>query len=341
MTADTAEIPSDLPCHRCGYDLRAHPRDGKCPECEASVADSIRFAAIPRRPAWRDSDPRWRRRLLAGAWILVLLPLMDTLRAFDWASRVPVPRMIGGPDPVRMLDDTLICWSGIYNSLIFCIGVVLLFAKERGRRRNPLDWTRRWGVLCSYVTLLLTAAPVLYISALVLAGISALFLSMPPKYQPGATDWFVRVSTTYLRYGPELKDSAAVVLVACSSITIVLACVPLFVALRSTGPKRLPAFLLAPLAFFSLIHLAQAGQYWFAFTTMTSTELFYYEVYFRPEFVLTRLADGSADLRTMSAQVLVGFFVEIAKWFVVLAIAAWLTLAQLAAWRRGRKTTAA
>src|SRR5690242_11518103 len=27
MTRQTIEIPDDLPCHRCGYDLRAHPRD--------------------------------------------------------------------------------------------------------------------------------------------------------------------------------------------------------------------------------------------------------------------------------------------------------------------------
>jgi hypothetical protein len=226
----------------------------------------------------------------------------------------------------------------VFNPLIFCMGVVLLFAKERGRRRNPMDWTRRWGVFGSYVTLLLSAAPVLYISALVMVGISALFISMPPKYQPAVTDWFARVSSAYLCYGPELKDSAAVVLVACSSFTIVLACIPLFVALRSTGRKYLPAFLLGPLPFFALIHLAQAGQYWFAFTTMTSAELFNYGVYFRPEFVLTRLADGSADVRTMSPQVLAGFFVEITKWIVVLAVAVWLTIAQLAAWRQRRNS---
>src|SRR5438477_10614159 len=96
MTAHTAEISADLlPCHICGYDLRAHPQDGKCPECGASVAESRRLAAIPRRPAWRDSDPRWRRRMLAGTWVLVLLPLMDALQAFGWASCVAVPVVIG------------------------------------------------------------------------------------------------------------------------------------------------------------------------------------------------------------------------------------------------------
>ena len=91
MTAYTGQTSSDLPCHLCGYDLRAHPQDGRCPECGAPVAESRRVAAIPRRPAWRDSDPRWRRRMLAGTWVLVLLPLMDALQMFEWASSAPVP----------------------------------------------------------------------------------------------------------------------------------------------------------------------------------------------------------------------------------------------------------
>src|SRR5436189_5929114 len=109
MTAQTAEMPADLPCHCCGYDLRAHPPDGKCPECGASVAESRRLAAIPHRPAWRDSDPRWRGRLLAGAWVLVLLPLMETLRAFGWDSKLPVPALFEFRGAVRTLDDTLVC----------------------------------------------------------------------------------------------------------------------------------------------------------------------------------------------------------------------------------------
>src|SRR3954447_11272062 len=99
----TDEALADLSCHICGYDLRAHPRDGKCPECGGSVAESRRVAAIPRRPAWRDSDPRWRRRMLAGTWVLVLVPLMAALRRFEWDSSVPVPSIFGY-GAVRTLD---------------------------------------------------------------------------------------------------------------------------------------------------------------------------------------------------------------------------------------------
>ena len=94
-------------------DLRAQPGDGKCPECEASVAESRRWAAIPRRPAWRDSDPRWRRRMLAGVWILVLLPLMAALQTSGWAARVPVPNVFDSPGAARTLDETLLRYSGV------------------------------------------------------------------------------------------------------------------------------------------------------------------------------------------------------------------------------------
>ncbi len=133
MTDHTPGIFAELACHRCGYDLRAHPKEGKCSECGASVAESTRLAAIPRHAAWRDRDPRWRRRILAGAWILLLMPLMDALETFgrDWS--VHVPNVFGFRGSLR-LDETLLSSFGVYAPLVFCIGVVLLFSKERGRR---------------------------------------------------------------------------------------------------------------------------------------------------------------------------------------------------------------
>ena len=329
----------DLACHQCGYDLRAHAADGNCPECNASVAESRRLAAVPLRPAWRDSDPRWRRRMLAGVWILVLLPLMDAVRALEWENRVRVPSVFGYPGTVETLDQTFLSNMSVYQPLVFCIGVVLLFSKERGRRRGRLDWTRRWGVLCSYVILLLSAAPVLFITALVMCGISALFLSMPPKYQPGFTQWFIDISAAYLRYGPYPKDVSLVVLVAFSSVVILLACVPLFDALRSTGQKRLGAVLLAPLAVFSLLYLALAVRHYASYSRSTATDFVRYGAYFRPELVLRHLAELS-DVQSMPGPMLVQFFVEVVKWCTTLAIAVWLSVATFASKRQGKKSTA-
>jgi hypothetical protein len=335
MTADSAEISAELLCHSCGYDLRAHPKDGKCPECGASVAEAHRVGAVPLRPAWRDSDPRWRRHMLAGAWILLLLPLVDLLRAFGWTSSLTVPTVIDYRGPL-LLEETLLFWPGVYRPLVFCIGVVLLFSKERGRRRGKLDWTRRWGVLCSYVVLLLSAVPVLFIASLVLVGISAMFIAIPFKYQPGVIPLFVNLGTTYLYYGPQPKANIDIVLVAFSSIGILLACIALFDALRSSGPRLLAQILLAPLAAFSLIYLAQVGEYFLRFPNVTSAAIAPYGEYFRPEFFVGQIGD-LPSLHYASGSTLGAFATEAAKWLIVLAIAVWLTLARLAAWWRRRK----
>jgi hypothetical protein len=343
MTAETGEMSADLPCHVCGYDLRAHPQDGKCPECDASVAESRRLAATPLRPAWRDSDPRWRRRVLAGAWVLVLLPLMDALTAFGWAAHVPVPSVFDFRGTIGTLDRTLLCTQGVYPPLVFCIGVVLLFSKERGRRRGRLDWTRRWGVLCSYVVLLLIAAGVFFIGALVMTGVGALFQSMPLKYQPGGTRLFVNVSTAYLRYGAQPGGIASLVLVAFSSIAILLACIALFDALRSTGRTRVAArgaaILLAPLALFALMYLFQAH---LGYLFMSPADVSRYGTYFWPQLLARQIADalpglnapGSMDypLRglNVTGSLPLAFAVEVTKWCIVLTIAVWLTIAQLA-----------
>ncbi len=298
------------------------------------------MAAIPRRPAWRNSDPRWRRRILAGMWILALLPLVDALKEFGWAASIPVPTVFDYRGVVRTLDDTLLCWMDVYQSLAFCIGVVLLFSKERGRRCGQLDWTHRWGVICSYVVFLLSATQVLIIAALVLAGIAAVFQSMPLKYQPGVTRFFVDVSTIYLRYGPYPKPISAVVLAAFSSITILLACIPLFDALRSTGPRWVAAILLAPLALFALMHLAQAGWYCLGFSTGTSPDVLNSETYFCPQLLVldlpTHWSYGNVLGSALSA-----FGVEAAKWCIILAIAVWLSIAQFVAWWQGKKASAA
>jgi hypothetical protein len=327
----------DLPCHQCGYDLRVHPEEGKCPECGASVADARRWARIPWRPAWRDSDPRWRRRVLAGVWVLVLVPLIDALMASGWAASVPVPSIAAFRGGVRTLDEALVCYPGVYAPLAFCIGVVLLFSKECGRRRGPLDWTRRWGVICSYVVMLLAAAQILFLCAYVLTGIAATFLYMPLRYQPPVTPLFAAVSSGYLRFGPYPREMSVVVLVAFSSITILLASIALFDALRSCGSKRLAVILLAPLVVFALMHVAQAGRYALGISSGPPSEFFRYSVYFWPE--LLRHIAGVWVGVTVTGSMPSAMAVEGTKWCVVVGIAVWLSIAQFAAWRQRKKSS--
>jgi hypothetical protein len=332
MATQTAPTSAELPCHNCGFDLRAHPPEGKCPECEASVAEARRVAAIPRRPRWRDADPRWRRRMLAGLWLLVLLPVINASLSFEWASYVPVPAFF---DTVRTIDETLAADRWVYQPLLFCMGVVLLFGKERGRRPSRLDWTRRWGVLCSYVVLLLTAASFLFLGALVLVGIAALLYTLPLIHQHPAERFFAAVSAGYLKYGLHPKPIASLVLYAFSSIVILLACVPLFEALRSSGSKRVAAILPVPLALFALMHLVQAGRYFLDPSSLTFQDTYFLGLYFRPGLLVDYL-EGSTWNSFLPEIPLSAFVMEATKWCVVLAILVWLSIAQLAAWRRPR-----
>ena len=330
MTTAPADASPGLTCHRCGYDLRAHPHDASCPECGASVAEARRWAAVPLRPAWHDADPRWRRRVLAGVWALVLLPLMDAMQAFGWAERVPVPTVYDSWGTVHTLADTLVGSWGVYTPIVFCVGVVLLFTRERGRRPLRLDWTSRWGVLCSYVVLLLSAAQYLLLVALVTCGMAAVFHSMPVSQQPGVTHGMAQFSSIYLRYGPAPTDNADAVLTAFSSVTVLLACVPLFDALRSSGPPRVAAVLLAPLALFALMHLAQAGRHYLGL----SSEMLANYVYFWPAPLAGRLGGRSVGFIVQGSMWSL-YVVEATKWCILLVVAVWLTIAQFAAWRQG------
>jgi hypothetical protein len=298
------------------------------------------LAAIPRRPAWQDSDPRWRRRILAGVWLLVLVPLMDALKLSGWASRVPVPSLFDSRTATGTLDRTLLADSLVYRPLIFCIGVVLLFAKEQGRRPHPLDWTRRWGVICSYVVALLSTAIFLLIAALVFVSITAVFQSMPLKHEPWVTPWFLNVSTAYLYYGLDPQGAAGVVLTASASIAVLLACVPLSDALRSSGSRRFWAMLLAPLALFSLMHLAQAVRYCMNYPRRDTSDVFLYGSYFWPEVFIRPLAGLSPTWATWGSE-RVAVVVEATKWCIVLAIAVWLSIAQRTTRRQAAKTNAA
>jgi hypothetical protein len=269
--------------------------------------------------------------MIAGTWILVLLPLLGVLNAAEWSSSVPVPTVFEYRGTVRTLDDTFLNNNAVYQPLVFCTGVVLLFSRERGRRRARLDWTRRWGVLCSYVVLLLSATQVLFIAALVLAGIAAVFQSMPLKYQPEVTQLFVNVSSSYLLYGAHPMGAAGAVLVAFSSVVILLACVALFDALRSSGPQRLAALLLVPLGLFSLIHLGHVARYCLGWSDVFLNKVFRYEQYFWPEALAGRNAAMWADRGD--------FLMEAAKWCIVLMAAVWLTIAQLVAWRESSSSS--
>lgn len=310
--------PTAVQCDACGYDLRAQAADGNCPECGASVAESRRLANIPRRPAWRDSDPRWRRRMIAGAWVLVLVPLMAVLDASGWASSIVMPNPFGFKGGLT-LQQTYAARS-TYAYLTFCVGVVLLFSRERNRRPASLDWTRRWGVTASYGVFLLGIPHFAFITALVVIGIGAVFQSMPLRHQPAMTGLLVNLGAGYIYYGPHPGLLVTLSLPVFSSAVVLLACVPLYNALRSSGPKVPAALLLAPLFIASLVQMTKIIQYGLGLVTLNTRETLY--PFFFDADVLV-----SPDLSSR-------FIAEVVKWSACLGVAVWLSVAQILAWRR-------
>ena len=164
---------------------------------------------------------------------------------------------------------------------------------------------------------------------------------MPLKYQPRVTALFAEVSTGYLRYGPYPKDITYCVLVVFSSITILLACLPLWEALCSSGLKRVARILLAPLALLALMNIAEAGLIAIGYSSLSGADPFYrLGPYFRPAILVWNTSGN--PLGIVTPQPGLGLFiVEVVKWSIIFAIALWLSVAQLGAWRNDRKSLSA
>jgi hypothetical protein len=101
-------VAAEMPCRKCGYNLRGLPAAGLCPECGAAVALSIHGDLL------RFSDPAWLRRLQGGVR-LILASVAVTLFA-----------VVLGFLAVTVLRSTIIDLR-FANSLIAIAGALLGF----------------------------------------------------------------------------------------------------------------------------------------------------------------------------------------------------------------------
>lgn len=134
----------------------------------------------------------------------------------------------------------------------FCTAVVLFFSKERGRQPHRLDWARRWGVIASYLMLLLGFLVYATVTGLVLVGIAELFHTLPQANQPAVTELVTKLGTACLALAPTNDELAYAAAAAISGCAVLLACVPIWHALRSIGPKRIGLVLVTLLAIVSV-----------------------------------------------------------------------------------------
>jgi hypothetical protein len=275
--------------------------------------------------------------MLAGVWLLVMVPLADVVNVFGWADKVLMPSLYGSLLAGQTLRDTILFDIQVYQSLVLCMGLALLFSVESGRRRGRLDWTRRWGVLGCFAVLLLTAVDVLFLTALVTAGIAAVLMSIAVDYQPGVTQLFVNLGYGYLKYGPPGGITAWLTLGVFSSLTVMLACAPLYDALRATVRKeKLWAAMTPPmlLMLLALVCLADTAKNLLGLApAIRPVPPAAY--YFDPQSLIRSLASVWRG-KSFLALLTIANLTELAKWGSVLSIAVWLTVAQFLAWRAGK-----
>ncbi len=337
--APPADPPVAIECHRCGYDVRAQPTDGRCPECNAPVAESRAWAAIPRRPSWRDSDPRWRRRIIAGMWALTLVPLIEVLSAGGLATHIHVPGFFVSAGWTRPLDQTLIGdgLTQIYSASLFCIGLALLSTTERGRRPHPLDWTRRWGLFLLTVHVFLHFIELMFAASLVMVGITAVFQSMPPEHEPAITPWLRAISTNFLIYGPYPGNMVDVVWPLTVLVAVLFVGASLYKAMRSVGPRWLAIAAIVSLGLFAVGELVWV----LAAAIVAAGDLLAGKVVsiaaFEKSFIRPLSVFGAFYFRSYQLMPVV----ETVKWMLVAAITLWITSAQIAVWRTRRSRPSA
>ena len=135
----TAQIPlgQDIPCARCGYNLRTQIPDGRCPECGAAVEEALR--------RYVSADAHWLRGLVWGIG-LILVGAIGTL--IELAPMVFDSGIRHGPPPALSVLPSL----GI--QLVLPVGLWLFTKPDPSggvvRPSNIVGWVAR-GAAIAYV----------------------------------------------------------------------------------------------------------------------------------------------------------------------------------------------
>ncbi|MFQ5807806.1 MAG: hypothetical protein ACE5I3_15270, partial [Phycisphaerae bacterium] len=92
MTADASHhtsgeaalprVETDLPCAKCGYNLRTLPWESKCPECGAAVLKSAPPVGFRFHSQRSENLARWGTGILAAAFLVEVLGAMAMTAAF-------------------------------------------------------------------------------------------------------------------------------------------------------------------------------------------------------------------------------------------------------------------
>lgn len=121
------------------------------------------------------------------------------------------------------------------------------------------------------------------------------------------------------------------VLAIVSAIVVLLAGVPLFQALRSTGPRWLALALLIPLGLGAVFQLLEVRAYCLLPISNMNISFFYLDVLALGDVARVLWLDlrGADSFRIENLMT-----INVVRWTSVLVTTLWLTCAQVASWRR-------
>ncbi|UCG33994.1 MAG: hypothetical protein JSU68_05020 [Phycisphaerales bacterium] len=158
-------IAADLPCHRCGYNLRTLGTDARCPECNFPVYDTLQKLTRG-RPA-RSLNPAFARAAIiqAGLGLACILGFrmilaVNDLRLMDlWleARRHPTPTAILFARAGLALAYVLACMAAaaiVYSLYVLVVSGLRRDGKSVRRTLLALLLTLLYGYLaveCGFI----------------------------------------------------------------------------------------------------------------------------------------------------------------------------------------------
>lgn len=109
-----APLDRDVPCQRCGYNLRGLPRSGRCPECGMPVEMSLNGDML------RYADPQWLSALVRGA-------RMARISIYGLIASIPL--LLVGWWPMSMFtSEPELALLAVFVLLLFITVLALLMA---------------------------------------------------------------------------------------------------------------------------------------------------------------------------------------------------------------------
>ncbi len=126
---DAPAVAADVPCRRCGYNLRGLPTDGRCPECGTPVGLSVRGGLI------RYSDPAWIDRLRFGVNCLLAYAVVTVVAGVaTGVGALALALATGGKVKVAAFQAghwvPVLTAVGLVGQALYLVGIWLLTAPD-------------------------------------------------------------------------------------------------------------------------------------------------------------------------------------------------------------------